>query len=192
MSRTALAPGLIACCAAALAPVAATAQPVLSLGSTSANREPIEVDQSITIDVNLTGLADGDALDFLAATVEFDDSLFGTPLITVGDIVPDPEGFLGIADPDLADGSFDAFFTLSGVDSISANGRFFRFTTTALAEGSGTFTVTFADAMGVNANADPIDGADAGAPLTFTVVVPEPATALLLAVPAVLGLRRRR
>ena len=98
-------------CAAGLTfACAASAAPVFSLSSATPGLNALRVGDAVMIDVVLSGLAAGDTLDFAAATVEFDGTLLGTPLITAGGVIPDESGFLGTGDAGLADGSFDALF----------------------------------------------------------------------------------
>src|SRR4051794_5533059 len=80
------------------------AEPMLFFSTTARDLNNLTVGQSISFDVNLSGInGPTDNLDLLAATVTFDGELLGTPSIHPGSIVPDQTGFLSAAMPGLAD-----------------------------------------------------------------------------------------
>ncbi len=133
-----------------------------------ADLSALQIGDTISIDVVLNGLAAGDELEFLGVTVGFDAPPLGTATnFTPGTIVPDPAGFVGFDTPGIADGSFDAFFTLSGIDRITTNGTFFSFDIQAVSVGSGQIGFSFADALRSDFTSP---GVTTGPALRFTVV----------------------
>ncbi len=98
--------------------------------SSHADLSALMAGQSVTFDVNLSGLdvANGQTLGSLEGTVAFDGSLLGQPSsISPGSVVPDPSGFLPALSSGTADASYLSLFSNSG-DLITANGTFFSFT----------------------------------------------------------------
>jgi len=188
------------------APVAASPLD-LEVFSTAPSLDQLPVGETVTFGVQLNGLSPGEELDFLAATLEYDDALLGPATVSPGGIVPNASDFSGFGGPGLADGSF---FTFSGAsaDHITADGVFYTFDVDVLAEGAGVMEVTFADGTFFN----PVDpftplpaAVPAGGTLNFTAVdevatVPEPGSAavwllagsLLLVGGLFTSLRRRR
>ena len=160
----------------------------ISLSSSPGDLSSLGIGDMVTVDVILSDLdtAGGEELEFLAVTVVIDDLVFGTPTsITPSEIVPDPDGFLGVDGPGFAEGSFDAFFTLSGTDRITTNGTFFSFELEAIGAGSGSIAIEFADALFPDFSSPSIN-TSASPPLDFTVnpgaaptAVPEPVTSAL-------------
>jgi hypothetical protein len=118
---------------------------VLSLTSTG-DLTNVTVGQTVRVDVQLTGLAPAESLDFLAASVSFDSTVLGTPVVNPGVIVPDPTApaFVGLGLPGLADASYDSIFSVAG-EFIVNNGVFFSFDVAPLAPGSTELSITFAD-----------------------------------------------
>jgi hypothetical protein len=127
----------------------------------------------------------GESLDFLAAQVTFDRTVFHNPTDPMaGDIVPDETGFLGSSLDDdflgahLVDGSHDQIAPLDPAPIVD-NGFFFSFTLDVHISGSGQVTLDLVDYA-----------------VTPASVVPEPATGILFllgAAPVVLcGGRRSR
>lgn len=167
-------------CALFWATVQSQAAPIVGLVSIPTDTSSLTVGQTISVSVEMTGLNPGDELDLLAATVVFDAGLFSSPTIAAGSIIPDIDGFLGLEDPGLADGSFDSFFTASGVDTITGNGVFYSFEVTALKEGSGTIDLDFSDALGTTGSGSSIDGIGIGVSSLSVNIVPEPTAGLLM------------
>ena len=163
------------------------AAPLIGLQSDPPHLSALQVGQTVTIDVVLSGLAGGDVLELLGAEVDYSNTHFRLPTVLPGAIIPDVTGFEPDEFAGLAGGSFDMDDTLSGTDQITANGIFFSFDVQARRGGMGQFTVGFADAFGL---AGAIDGADAGSPLPYTVI-PEPMSAFVV-LSAVLMLGRGR
>jgi len=162
--------------------VGSVAQAVtLSLAS-SANLDALPVGQSVVFEVQLSGLPSGQELDFLAATVNYDSTLLGTPTIVKGGIIPDP-----LSDPldfttspaaGQADASFFTFST-SPADHIRDNGIFYSFSTQVLTAGTGSLSFSLADASQFP---DIPEDVTMGQALSFrSVEVPEPSTWTLLA-----------
>lgn len=156
--------------------VAASAQAAPTLTLSSPDPAVISIGQTIRVNVNLGGL-NGGQLEFLAAGVQIDETLFSAPArIQAGPIVPDPElSFVGEASPGFADGIFETLGE-GASDRITGNGQFFSFELTALSAGSGEFSLDFGDALRFNPN-DPFmptqPELELGQALTFTIV-PEP------------------
>jgi hypothetical protein len=150
--------------------------------STADDLSALGLGESVTINVDLSGLVAGDELEFLAATITFDDAVFGTPTaINPGAVIPDVTGFFASAFPGIADGLFDALFSTSG-DPITTNGTFYSFDLTVVGTGSGVIGFDFVDAQLVADLPDPTP-VDTGAALAFSTVgggvIPEPASALI-------------
>lgn len=149
---------------------------------------------SARFQVVLSGLEEGQKLDYLAATIEYDRSLLGVPAtntIAAGAIVPSPlfdsYDFVSVLkldanDPSLglADASFSTF--PPSTKHIQTNGVFFEFTVPVLREGIGWLGFRLVDATQYNA-ADPSEPLpivlNSGPALALTSV-PEPGTLGLL------------
>jgi len=136
------------------APVAASPLD-LEVFSTAPSLDQLPVGETVTFGVQLNGLSPGEELDFLAATLEYDDALLGPATVSPGGIVPNASDFSGFGGPGLADGSF---FTFSGAsaDHITADGVFYTFDVDVLAEGAGVMEVTFADGTFFNLETHPL------------------------------------
>lgn len=174
----------------------ATRAIMFSLSSSPSDLTTLSVGDTVTLDVSLSGLAPGEELAFLAATIGFDDNVFGAPLavdpgIDPPGILPDPLGFDGTRSPGLADGLFDAFNTASGNDRITTNGLFYTFrleVQPSAVVGPGQIAFGFVDALLPDFSAPMITTSD---PLSLTVV-PEPTAALMLGFTAALFVTTRR
>src|SRR5689334_2067271 len=105
---------------------------VLSLSST-ADVNHLQVGDTVTFDVGLSGVTIGDPttyLSYLAATIGYDSSLLSpNPFVSPGAIISDPSGFVGTGYPAAADGYYDGVFISS--TPISQDGTFFSFQVTA-------------------------------------------------------------
>jgi hypothetical protein len=163
----------------------AHAAPKLSITSSSV-LDALPVGHAVTFHVELSDLAVGQELDFLAATVNYTGALLGPPTITKGGILPQP-----LADPadftfDAAAGLADASFLTFSPDSaahISTNGVFFSFDAQVLKAGAGSLSLTYVDA---SLSPNTPEDVTAGAALNFRAVdVPEPAAWLLVATAAI-------
>jgi len=148
----------------------ASAQPVISLSSPGLST--LRVGDTATVDVMLSGLSAGDMLKLLAAEVGFNALHFGTPSVTSGGIIPDVAGFESDEFVDLAGATFDSLDTASTTDMITANGVFFSFDISAIDIGSGPISLDFADALGEDSLNSLIDGATAGAALSYSIIFP--------------------
>lgn len=144
----------------------------------------LRVGQVVTVDVSVDGLAGGDELEFLFASVEYDDSLFEiVGDVRAGEIVPSPLHAPGDFQP-LTTGAFaEATFETFGLDEaggedhITANGQFFSFDLRAT--GRGTSEIGIFSAEGLLFNEDnPADPANldlsAGGTLSATTAIPLP------------------
>jgi len=164
--------------------------------SSNADLSALTAGQSITFDVNLSGLdvTGGQTLGSLEGTVAFDGTLLGQPLsISPGAIVPpDPSGFLPALDSGKADASY------LGSALITANGTFFSFTVVVQpgVTGSGVLSLDpnnggFVSAY--DANLNPVAIAP-GADLPFSVgaaaAVPEPDTLVIAVIALAIILAR--
>lgn len=168
-------------------PLRVMASPVsLSLSSPD-DLQQVLPGQIVTIQLHLTGVTETERLSLFAATVAYDAGLFDVPLISNGDILPnplaDPLDFLTFADAGIADA---IFFTFSSApnEQIENDGLFYSFSVQAIAEGTGSFSLVFADAglfdpenPGMPIPADLIIGEQ----LPFVIVVPEPTSLAMLA-----------
>jgi len=156
--------------------------------SSHANLNSLTAGQSVTFDVNLSGLdvANGQTLGSLEGTVAFNGTLLGQPSsISPGAIVPDPSGFLTALDPGLADATY--YFGFSNSNSlITANGVFYSFTVVVQPNVTGPGVLSLDPNNGgfvsaFDANNNPVNIAP-GADLPFSVggsAVPEPGTLLM-------------
>jgi hypothetical protein len=169
----------------------ATASSCLAVPSLTLNASPADVSNVtpgtiLTLSVSLSDLDIGDQLDSLAATVVFDSSLLGAPVISKGEIIPeplnDPLDFLSLAEPGAVDAAFSTLSTESA-HHITQCGIFYSFTVQALAPGMGSISLDFADGTLFN-SADP----DSPIPLEISVgtaiafaIVPEPGSVSLAA-----------
>ena len=158
---------------------------ILSLSSTTPDLTQIQIGDTVQSNVALSGLnAVSDTLDFLAADVKFEASLFGTPVtLTPGPILVDLTGVSSGTSPGLANLNYDDLFATTNAP-ILTNGLFFSFTVVAQAEGSGTVFFNFTDASlnGAGATPTPMNT------LSFTIqpvrIVPEPSAFLLCVIGA--------
>jgi len=174
----------------------------LSLSSTPADLSNLAVGQSVTVEVTLNvGDSPTGDLGLLAATVQWNGALLGTPVISDGPIV-DPTGVLKTEGLGIADYLYDNLFAISG-NPISVDGLFFSFTVTALAAGSGMLEFSFVG--GDDTNFNPVNIlASSGLPFSIasatpSTPVPEPASWLVwfiiagvLALPLEVARRSRR
>jgi hypothetical protein len=146
-----------------------------------------------TFDVILSGLnvGGGQTLDYLAATINYDGTLLGTPTVeTPGSIIPDPSAVLKSPGVGVADLTYDASLSSLANPNISTNGVFFSFTLKALnppVGGTTTFSFSFAAADDPSSS-EPfpnIPNGQVGGVSTLTSIevgpsaVPEPATMLM-------------
>lgn len=156
------------------------------------------VGQTYEFQVSLSGVVPSSQIDYLAGTVYYDGTLFGTATaITAGSIVPvtTPPDFIGSTpNPDEVDGSYVA---ASVATTITGDGVFFTFKVKAEGPGSGKFDFNFVDVGGFGMGGEPLQTADiaAGAPLDFTikpsaVPVPGPVVLTLVGAPFAFGFRR--
>jgi hypothetical protein len=120
--------------------------PSLSL-STGANLSNLTVGQTVTFNVNLTGLQPGNTLNFLDATLHYDPGIFGLATnIKNGAILPnplfDPADFGTTTGAGLIDGGF---FTTGPSPSaeIASNGVFYSFDLMAIGAGKGVIGFDF-------------------------------------------------
>lgn len=115
--------------------------------SSPADLSAIAINENVTVNIELVSLPQGLALDFLAATVEFDSTLLSDLVVLAGPIVPNPSfpAFDSSALPGVADASYDSAFDASS-QVISETGIFASFSIQGLSAGAGTFSITFADA----------------------------------------------
>jgi hypothetical protein len=151
--------------------------------SSHADLNALMAGQSVTFDVNLSGLdiADGQQLAALEGTVVFDASLLGQPsAISPGAVVPDSSGFLPAPSQGVADASYVSLFSNSGA-LIDSNGVFFTFTVVVQPDVSGSGVLSLNPNNGGFVSAfdpdfNPVT-VTPGADLPFTVVnavIPEP------------------
>jgi hypothetical protein len=169
------------------------AGPIVSLSSPD-NLSQIQVGDTVHVDITLAGLNPGDTLELLGASVVFPAVSFGapstnTPYVVPNGIVPDVGGYSGAVPAGKAVGLYDTLNLLpppAFFPAITANGRFFSFTVTALKEGSGTFAFgNDLNSIGFDASGAPLDNVVGLNELSFTVLqstIPEPASAILLGI----------
>jgi hypothetical protein len=148
--------------------------------STSDNLATLQVGQTVTIDIVLSGdVSSSNPLDSLGVTVSDSSILFNTPSITAGSIVPDLSGFFTGPSTGVADATYDDLFANSGTP-ITANGLFFSAQFTAASVGTGTFTFTnLSGFQGFN-SVNVINGTPDGLAYTITEqATPAPSSFLL-------------
>lgn len=153
----------------------------MNLSSTPDDLTSVAVGDTVTISVEIAGLVPGDSADFLAATVEFDTSILGTPAFVSAPLVPDPNNFLPTQAPGLFDGFFDSALVTPGA-AILTNGPFYTFDVTPVGVGTTDIRLTFVDALGNNVNGASING-----PALSLTAVPEPSAFALLGLVGVLS-----
>jgi hypothetical protein len=179
-------------CATVLCTVSTSAAGTITLALSSPDDlQSLSIGTPVTINVSLSGVEPGQTLSLLGASVAFDGSLFSLPTIAPGTIVPDPLSdpldFLSTSDTGLADASFFTFSALSS-EQISQNGEFYSFAVTPIQEGNGVFEFTFVDAGAFdpdNPDVPAFIDIGAGLPLAFQIAVPEPSTAVLAVMGAI-------
>jgi hypothetical protein len=147
------------------------------------NLSNIQVGQTISFEIALAGLAPNATLDALGATVQIQAaSLFSTPVITPGNILPAGGGFFAGPNAGIADGTYDMLFNATNTP-INSDGIFFSFQVQAVNPGSGTIDFSSISAF---QGFDPVlltNGTPDG--LAFTILssqptsTPEPSTVLL-------------
>jgi hypothetical protein len=156
--------------------------------SSTADLSKLTAGQSVTFDVNLSGLdvAGGQTLGTLGGTVAFDGSLLGQPVsISPGAVVPDLSGFLPALASGTADASYLSLFSNSG-DLITANDTFFSFTVVVQPSVTGSGVLSLDPSNGgyvaaFDSNFNPLTIAS-GPDLPFSVgaaAVPEPHTLIM-------------
>ncbi len=154
--------------------------------------EALKIGDTISVNVVLLGLGQGGAptsLSTLLASVEVDPSVFNTPVITPGPIIPDAGDFTQAIFSDLADG---AFFQIFG-GAISQDGVFYTVDLTVKDLGGGQLAL---DPLGLLAGEffggdTDLEGGD---PLDFEAI-PTPATLPIIIVSglvAAIGRGQRR
>jgi hypothetical protein len=192
--RSALSLGL-ACGITLVAAGPCRADLILSLSSIS-DLNNLAPGQTLTVNVQLSGLNPGDRVDFLAATLIYNSNVLGVSTITPGPIIPDPSGFLQAAGPGIADALYDSMRAVS-MAPLSGDGTLFSVDLPVTDLGPGVIAFAFVDSSGVSAGGDPLPLATAGSPLDFTsspaAAVPGPPSWLLVAIgtAVLVGARRR-
>lgn len=166
---------ILGCAASAVLSAGAFAQPISISLAPSTDVSRLRVDQTLTLDVMVSGLQGGTELMFLGVTLTFDATSLGAPAsVDRGPIVPASAGsdvFLTTVDVGLVDASFRSFEAAAG-QRITTDGRFARVTLRPTEAGAGVFAVTFAGAF----RPDPADPdrvievpVQAPVPLSYTV-----------------------
>jgi hypothetical protein len=176
--------GLIALSVPSIIP-ASRADVVLSVTqdpSSTADLAALQVGDSITFDVTLSGLdvAGNQALGTIGATLNFDPVTFGIPAsITPGTIIPDTTGFLTAPAAGVADASYTSVLANTSAE-ISSNGLFFEFTLVVQASGAGAGVVGFSFVDALDPNFGPVN-ISSGPDLAYRVnAVPEPSSLSLI------------
>ncbi len=141
----------------------------LDLDSDPDDISAVSLGDTFRVDVILGGLTQGDELEYLAATVEYDDLLLSLPTITPGAIIPDVAGFTATELDGVADGFYDNLDAPPAEPMITSNGVFYSFDVTAIAAGNGVHELTFVDVYGYDADGNEVD-IGAGRALSFTTV----------------------
>lgn len=144
--------------------------------TTGVDPHQLQIGSPVQFFVELTGLPLGAELDSLFATVEYDVGKLGLAVVSPGGILPnplhDPLDFVSNVAPGLVDGAFTTI-GLQGAQHISQVGVFYSFALTPIAAGSGSISLSFADASRFNTSEPDrpiLIGATTGAALQFTVL----------------------
>jgi len=191
--------GILLAIALLSASPAAHAQVNLQMDSGGTDMSKLEVGQTATINVILSGLQPGAELDTLAGTVMFNGTALGTPAITGGPIIPNPldnpMDYLTYADSGYAEAMFLTFGEESA-HRIRENGVFYSFDVTATVPGTGSFAFDSFSLSATQFNPDdqyaPVPlSVQTSPPLDFAVV-PEPGTMAMICLLIPLLWRRRR
>jgi hypothetical protein len=153
--------------------------------STTSNLPALHVGQTVTFDVQLSGLMSGQELDYLCANVEYDKKLLGSPSVAQGAIVPyplnDPFDFNTYEAEGVADATFSTFSNEPSYH-ITSNGVFLSFETRVLAAGAGTVGFTYVDGSEYVGGEHVFFTPNTGPALSFHAAeVPEPASGLTMA-----------
>lgn len=79
--------------------------------TTTADLNNLQIGSPVSFDVVLSNIADSSTgdLDALGATLNWDASLLGAPIITDGAIIPDATGVLALGGPGTVDYFYDIF-----------------------------------------------------------------------------------
>jgi hypothetical protein len=173
---------------------------MVSLSSTTPGLSNLSVGQTVSFDVNVSGLKAGDTMDFIGVTVNFDGALFKMGAVQQGTIIPDARGFSSGVSP-----AFVSAFVTGQYDDlnlappptfyppITTNGTLFSFSLKTQQAGQGivAFASTSPSFIANDSTGHPLRGA-AGPGLSFDIqpssaVVPEPASLTLLLSGAALG-----
>lgn len=175
------------------AAAAVSAQTALQLSSPS-DLGNLTVGDTVRIDVSLAGLPGPAQLELLAAAVDFNPAVFGTPTsVSPGQIVPDPNSFEGFADVGSVTGLFESFDGGSA-GRIGDDGRFFSFNLTVAGAGSGLISLDVADALRFDPD-NPLEPTEVdlllGPGLSFTAV-PEPSALAAVGLAGLVCLARAR
>ena len=141
--------------------------------------QALQPGQTVTFEINLSGVEAGDQIGFLDALVSFPTTVFGSASnVQPGPIVPDATGFLGEGlPPDRVSGTY-SFFDATSATPITQNGVFYRFDVTVTGQGSGQ--VAFDRAAAINTNTtNPMQLMLNTGPGLNVRSVPEPSSLLL-------------
>jgi hypothetical protein len=151
---------------AALAPTWCAAAPTLTVVSTPSTLDRLTVGASVRVDVMLSGLASGDAVETVGARVKFDGAVMGTPTIAPGPIVSSVEGFVAVEAAGSGEASYDQLF--GGGALIRENGLLYSMEITVEALGRGAFTLAFGELTGSDSSGEPLAPVTLGAPVPFS------------------------
>jgi hypothetical protein len=126
--------------------IAAPAKALMLSVSSPDDTSNLSVGQTFTVDVNLSGLAPGQQLDYLNGSALFTNSvLLSSPVsVTPGSIVPNPLSTPSDFTTNTLPGEADATFNTASASpayQISNDGVFFAFQLTALHKGAGSIYI---------------------------------------------------
>lgn len=155
---------------------ALTSEGAITFALVSSELNPLQVGQTATVDVVVSGLESGQELDSAGASLVFDANLLSSTAIIPGGVIQNTGDFFGFTDVGLVDGSFQTFGDSSS-DRLLADGVLFSFELLALAPGSGTvdFDFWFATEFTPDESFLDVSPGVSGALPFLIVAVPEPA-----------------
>lgn len=173
--------------------------------TTTADLNNLQIGSPVSFDVVLSNIADSSTgdLDALGATLDWDASLLGTPIIADGAIIPDATGIVAIGRPGIIDYLYDMGFAVFSFASLTNNGTFFSFTVTPQAVGSGAISFFAASGLNSDPNVNFVVPVSFNGPLAYQVrspggsggsggIVPEPTSGMIWCALACLAAVPRR
>jgi hypothetical protein len=144
----------------------------------------LAVGATATFDISVAGT--DSAPGYLSASIAYDPTIFGDPLLTAGAIIPDASGFDSSA---TGGGTVSAYYddSIFGTAAITSDGVFYEFTLTRLTGDATTLSFSGYSAQDDSGNNIPISTAPDFLSVDGVSAVPEPSS-WVLAVTAMAGI----